>query len=479
VCSYKGIFVTRVKEESPAAGIVPLHARLYAINDHDVTNATKKECMEFIKQTGSLVRLVISVEPDESGFKAFEAGLAPPPKAEAGSGGSHAGLVRKESDNSEDPYALIAPISTSPEIERQSVQIKKGKDKLGVSICGPRGDNSGDPRVGCWITKVKETSPAHGILFPQMRVFGVDGSDLTDGNKIDCIECLKASGETLTMEVSSAPDEIGFKYFEQGVAPAEQSLTSPKPEPQAAELSLTSPEPEPLAAEAVSYHTTAGTVAVVNKRTVQVDKSKNGGKLGVNLCGPKAIGSGDVRVGIWVSKVSDTSPAQDILAKKMRVYEIDGEDLTDATKDDCVNCIKGSGDLITFVVSDGPDEDGWRYFREGVAPPVRAAAPTPTASDAEEQLEDDFEVNASDDDNDDDNDDDDDGDTNSVPDEEPTTTADERGGTYGMVQEGSYGMATSNTGPGPGKTVVTVDTRGGKLGMSIAGPRDEADPRKG
>ena len=48
-----------------------------------------------------------------------------------------------------------------------------------------------------------------GQLVPHMRVYSIDGVDLLHGTKAEAATCIKSSGSTLRMVVSSTADEEG------------------------------------------------------------------------------------------------------------------------------------------------------------------------------------------------------------------------------------------------------------------------------
>ena len=66
-----------MKEESPAAGIVPPLSRLYMVDAVDVGGATKAAAMEALKNTNDTLTFVISQEPDVDGYNAFKNPSAP------------------------------------------------------------------------------------------------------------------------------------------------------------------------------------------------------------------------------------------------------------------------------------------------------------------------------------------------------------------------------------------------------------------
>ena len=113
-----------MKEDSPAAGIVPPLSRLYMVDAVDVGGATKAAAMEALKNTNDTLTFVISQEPDVDGYNAFKNPSAP------GEGG-----------------APPAPAAAQGKPKVKRVQVSKGGGKLGMSICGPSGDPA-DPRKG-------------------------------------------------------------------------------------------------------------------------------------------------------------------------------------------------------------------------------------------------------------------------------------------------------------------------------------------
>ena len=142
----------------------------------------------------------------------------------------------------------------------------------------------------------------------------------------------------------------------------------------------------------------------------------------------------------FVTKVKDDSPAAGIVLPLVRVYSINGTDVTDKLKNDAVALIKAGGQALTFCISDGPDNVGYKAFADGGAAPAVQVDNAPAFAAVMDG-----------------------GDLDNAS-------------AFAALMDGGNPPSTT---PGPGRIEVTVNTGGGKLGMSIAGPRDEADPRKG
>ena len=139
------------------------------------------------------------------------------------------------------------------------------------------------------------------------------------------------------------------------------------PEAEAAEV-VAEPEPEP----------SNGVVVAV------IDRGDGG--LGLTLSGPTGE-LGDERVGIFVTKVKESSPCKGVVRAKSRIYSIDGVDVTSALKSVATNLIKAAGSVVKLVTSDGPDVDGYAAFKaakggaggEGGAAAAAAASATEQA----------------------------------------------------------------------------------------------------
>ena len=107
----------------------------------------------------------------------------------------------------------------------KQVKINKNGGSLGMALAGNTG-NPGDNRVGVWISKIKPGSPATGKIAPQTRIFAVDGQDMTNATKPQCVDVLKAAGAVVTFTVAAQPDPAGFAPFAKGGG-APQKATAP------------------------------------------------------------------------------------------------------------------------------------------------------------------------------------------------------------------------------------------------------------
>ena len=63
----------------------------------------------------------------------------------------------------------------------------------------------------------------------------------------------------------------------------------------------------------------------------------------------------------------------------MRLFAIDGQDCTTATKKECVQIIQTCGRIVTFSASQGPDLEAYAAFEAG------GKAPAPAGNDAGER----------------------------------------------------------------------------------------------
>ena len=133
--------ITKVKEDSPARGTIPVHSRIYSIDGNDVTHSTKAQCIEHIKQIGPLVKFTISAEPDEIGIIAFDSGKQQ-------SAGTHPtqptsqpanGILDEGLDTYGDasPTQPPLPLPPVPMFGGRIVQVFKSQgQKLGISLAG-------------------------------------------------------------------------------------------------------------------------------------------------------------------------------------------------------------------------------------------------------------------------------------------------------------------------------------------------------
>ena len=68
-----GIFVTKVKDESPCKGIIRAKSRIYSIDGTDVSTQPKGVAVTLIKAAGSVIEFVTSDGPDVEGYDLFKA----------------------------------------------------------------------------------------------------------------------------------------------------------------------------------------------------------------------------------------------------------------------------------------------------------------------------------------------------------------------------------------------------------------------
>ena len=97
--------------------------------------------------------------------------------------------------------------------DRHDVKINKGGAKLGMSLCGPK--DTGDPRVGIFVTKVKDDSPATGLLQAQTRIYAVNGNDCTTATKAECTPTPLAAMPLVTMPLYAKP----LRRYSQTISP--------------------------------------------------------------------------------------------------------------------------------------------------------------------------------------------------------------------------------------------------------------------
>ena len=196
-----------------------------------------------------------------------------------------------------------------------------------LTLVGPK-DAPDDVRQGIFVSKVYDDSPAKGLVVPGKRVFAIDGQDMFASPKSAAVRCLHKSGDVVTFVVSAAPDVDGFAQFQAGKKSAPTTKLAARPPANQA-------------------------------KTVEVNKG-SGGKLKISLAGPDT--AADQRRGIFIRKMADDSPAKGHLVPFMRVFAIDGQDMSASSRAEAVDCLKRSGAVVTFVVSSEPDNDGFGQF---------------------------------------------------------------------------------------------------------------------
>ena len=163
---------------------------MYSINGSDVTSALKNDAVALIKAAGQVIKFVISDSPDLVGLQAFEGGGAAPPAPPEVQGLDAYGPVGDAT------LATVPSPGNDPGPGKVEVTVDTGGGKLGMSMAGPR--DAQDPRQGIFVTRVKEESPANGIVPAYSRVYSIDGSDITDGLKNDAVALIKAAGNAIT-----------------------------------------------------------------------------------------------------------------------------------------------------------------------------------------------------------------------------------------------------------------------------------------
>eukprot|EP00039_Didymoeca_costata_P008827 m.117307 g.117307 ORF g.117307 m.117307 type:complete len:2031 (-) comp14246_c0_seq3:549-6641(-) len=304
----KGISVAKLKAGSAAEKVLNVGDKIIMVNGKDVKRAMKAEVMQMLKESGAVVRLVIADAGEAPTRPSREEQAQRPPRKE--SVDSMAG-VHVYGDPSEENQAT----PTKPKLATRVVTINKNGGPLGMTICGKRTEE--DNREGVYIQKVKEGGPSIGIVEVAMRIMNINGKDMRFALKSEAVSALKASSDVVTMEVTD-PDPEGFSQYD-GSKPAVQSPTV--------------------------YGSTSG------PKLLDVKIDKGSAKLGIVISGPKGD---EPRDGIFISKIADASPAKGLVKEMQRIYGVNGEDVTLATKLECASAIRKAGDTVILKVSENP-----------------------------------------------------------------------------------------------------------------------------
>ena len=152
MCSFR-CFVTKVKDDSPAIGLIPAKSRLYAVDGHDLTQASKQQALDLLQQAGELITFSISAQADLDGMLAFEEGRAPlPPMPPTTPAVRKAAPWRRSVKQNDDG--------------KRKVQIMKGGGSLGMAVVGPKGVQ--DPREG-WLSCVCCAQPEPSSCCAEMN----------------------------------------------------------------------------------------------------------------------------------------------------------------------------------------------------------------------------------------------------------------------------------------------------------------------
>ena len=96
-------------------------------------------------------------------------------------------------------------------------------------------------------------------------------------------------------------------------------------------------------------------------KIVEVDKKGKG--IGIVVLAPTSLKETTVRQGIFVKRVKAGGPAEGKLEAKQRILEVNGKDVSAATKDEYTGAIAAADGKVTLKVTASPDVDGFAKFQ--------------------------------------------------------------------------------------------------------------------
>ena len=291
---------------------------------------------------GSLQELIRNLQTRSDGFQGIQFKTPAPKDGESAPveavTDSTYGVLEAVNSNPYGPMDTAAAqgtVTANPPGTKE-VSVWKNGGSLGMSIAGRTADPN-DKRVGNWISKVKPDSPAIGLFAAPVRIFSIDGIDVSAVDKFACVDVLKGTGDTVKFVISADADHAGYALFDKGAGKIAKGGAAHQPK------------------------------ASIAPGTKQVKIDKNGGSLGMALAGNTG-NPGDNRVGIWISKIKPGSPATGKIAPQTRVFAVDGQDMTNATKPQCVDVLTAAGAVVAFTVAAQPDPAGFAPFAKAAKP---------------------------------------------------------------------------------------------------------------
>ncbi|XP_030757853.1 protein lap4 isoform X4 [Sitophilus oryzae] len=217
--------------------------------------------------------------------------------------------------------------------EKYEIRIERSNAGLGLSIAGGKGSTpfKGDDE-GIFISRVTDGGPADlaGLKVAD-KVVKVNGVDVTEVSHYDAVEVLKASGQTLVLEVLREVTRL--------VRNKPEVISNNKPET----YHITPPPPLPPVENSVETKT-------ILVHTTLIRDSRG---LGFSIAGGK--GSQPFKAdsdAIFVSRITDGGVADKDgkLALGDRVISINGVDLTGASHQQAVNLLTGLERFVRLTV---------------------------------------------------------------------------------------------------------------------------------
>ncbi|XP_052521121.1 protein scribble homolog isoform X15 [Tympanuchus pallidicinctus] len=341
--SVKGIFISRVSEEGPAARAgVRVGDKLLEVNGVSLHCAEHHVAVEALRGSGSSVSMTVlrerMVEPENA--------ITVTP-------------LRPEDDYSprERRGGLRFPERPegAPPKERYSTCLMRNEKGLGFSIAGGKGSTpyrAGD--TGIFISRIAEGGAAHrdGILHVGDRVISINGVDMTEARHDQAVALLTASSPTIVLLVErEAAEQPG-----EGDAPGAPwvRMHSPPPPPSHGE----SP-----AEEMPSLQRSQLSKGLEDQYPIEeIHLVKAGGPLGLSIVGGSDHSShpfGIHEPGVFISKVIPRGLAsRSGLRVGDRILEVNSIDLRHATHQEAVNALLSNTQELSVLVRRDPPPPG-------------------------------------------------------------------------------------------------------------------------
>ncbi|XP_053808364.1 protein scribble homolog isoform X9 [Vidua chalybeata] len=338
--SVKGIFISRVSEEGPAARAgVRVGDKLLEVNGVSLHCAEHHVAVEALRGSGSSVSMTVlrerMVEPENA--------ITVTP-------------LRPEDDYSprERRGGLRFPEGpeAAPATERFSTCLMRNEKGLGFSIAGGKGSTpyrAGD--TGIFISRIAEGGAAHrdGILRVGDRVISINGVDMTEARHDQAVALLTAASPTIVLLV----EREGAEQPEGG-SPRGRMHSPPPPGP-----GDSLPEPEETPAPPRN-HLSKGLEDQYPVEEIHLVKA--GGPLGLSIVGGSDHSShpfGIHEPGVFISKVIPRGLAsRSGLRVGDRILEVNGIDLRHATHQEAVNALLSNAQELSMLVRRDPPPPG-------------------------------------------------------------------------------------------------------------------------
>uniref|UniRef100_A0A5F8G2B9 Scribble planar cell polarity protein n=1 Tax=Monodelphis domestica TaxID=13616 RepID=A0A5F8G2B9_MONDO len=337
--SVKGIFISRVSEEGPAARAgVRVGDKLLEVNGVTLQGAEHHEAVEALRGAGGAVLMRVwrerMVEPENA--------ITVTP-------------LRPEDDYSPrerrgSALRLPEPSSpTCPPRQRHTTFLVRSERGLGFSIAGGKGSTpyrAGDG--GIFISRIAEGGAAHraGTLQVGDRVISINGVDMTEARHDQAVALLTAASPTITLLLEREAD---------GPLTPAAPLSSPLPPSPVTPMAVGEPGPPP----SLMATTLEGPYPVE-----EVSLVKAGGPLGLSIVGGSDHSShpfGIQEPGVFISKVLPRGlAARSGLRVGDRILAVNGQDVRGATHQEAVNALLSPTPELCLLIRRDPPPPGMK-----------------------------------------------------------------------------------------------------------------------